>query len=78
MVSKKPMACARSSWNWWKGRHWPKGWGRSRRDAKTGLPLAEALKIAGQIAEALEAAHDKGIIHRDLKPANIKFSHDGR
>jgi serine/threonine-protein kinase len=48
------------------------------RIAKGPVPLEEVLEIAHQIADALEAAHEKGIVHRDLKPANVKVCPDGR
>src|SRR6266849_1866706 len=49
----------------------------AERIAAGPLPLEEALSVAKQIAEALEAAHEKGIVHRDLKPANVKITPEG-
>ena len=48
------------------------------RIARGPIPLDEALTIAKQIAEALEAAHEKGVIHRDLKPGNVMLTSDGK
>ena len=50
----------------------------AKRIATGAVPLNELLPIVKQIAQALEAAHDRGVIHRDLKPANIKITPDGR
>ena len=50
----------------------------AERLRKGPLPVPDALDVARQIAEALEAAHEQGVIHRDLKPANIRITQDGK
>ena len=49
----------------------------SERLRRGAMPVGETLAIAAQIAEALEAAHERGVVHRDLKPANVKIAPDG-
>ncbi len=48
------------------------------RVAKGPVPVEEALEVCRQIAEGVEAAHEKGVIHRDLKPANVKVTPEGK
>lgn len=50
----------------------------AQRITRGPMPVDEALAVAREIAEGLEAAHEKGIIHRDLKPANVKITPDGK
>jgi len=50
----------------------------AERIARGPLPVRETMEIAAQIADALDAAHERGIVHRDLKPANVKVTPDGR
>ena len=70
-ASSSTPGAAPSCSNWSTARRWQTASHRGR------IPIEDALPIARQIAEALEAAHEHGIVHRDLKPANIKLTQDG-
>ena len=50
----------------------------AERVARGPVPVEEALELCRQIAEGVEAAHEKGVIHRDLKPANVKVTPEGK
>ena len=50
----------------------------AQRLLKGPLPFEEALEVCRQVAEGVEAAHERGVIHRDLKPANIKITPEGK
>ena len=54
--------------------NWPGEWAISRR----AIPVEESLKLALQMAEALEVAYEKGVVHPKLNPANIKVTKDGK
>ena len=64
--------CVSLPWNWSPGET------LQERVAKGPLPVEEALEVCRQIAEGVEAAHEKGVIHRDLKPANVKVTPEGK
>ena len=52
--------------------------GHARQASRPGLPIDQVMRIASQVADALQTAHERGIVHRDLKPANITITLDGR